>query len=86
MEQLTLVAALGAVRITGPDPRPMITALRAQGYGPSAIARHFNATGLPTPSGRGRWHPETVARHADPAYRARNAAYMRTYRARHRAA
>lgn len=61
--------------------RPIILRLHADGLGPTSIARHLNATGVPTPSGRGRWWPETVVRHRDPATWA---AYMRAYRARMR--
>jgi Recombinase len=59
-----------------------IAELTTAGYGPSAIARRLNADGIPTPSGRGRWHPETVIRHRDPTYRQRNAGYMQRYRQR----
>lgn len=90
VEQLTLTGALGSVQIgtrrsPGIDGRAMIPALRAAGYGPVAIARHLNAIGAATPSGRGRWHCETVIRHGDPGYPARNREYMRGYRARRRA-
>jgi len=57
---------------------PEILRLRAQGYGPSAIARNLNRRGVPTPSGRGRWWPDTIKRHIDPGpWRE----YMRRYRA-----
>lgn len=59
-----------------------IVRLRAQGHGPTAIARSLNTRAVPTPSGRGRWYPETVTRHADPAARARWASYIAGYRAR----
>lgn len=70
---------------TAPAPattaRPRIAELRAAGYTPGQIARRLNRDGVSTPSGRGRWHPTTVARHTDPA---RWADYMRGYRARQR--
>ena len=89
MEQLTLDGSagtlqLGSRRSPGIDGRAMIPALQAAGYGPSAIARHLNAIGAATPSGRGRWWPETVTRHTDPGYPIRNRAYMREYRRRYR--
>jgi Recombinase len=70
------------VRFDPSPPRvaavPEILRLRAQGFGPSAIARSLNRRGVPTPSGRGRWHPDTVKRHIDPGpWRE----YMRRYRA-----
>ena len=79
---------LGTFQITfdpPPPPRvqagPEIMRLKAQGYGPSAIARSLNRRNIPTMSGRGRWHPDTVKRYVDPApWRD----YMRRYRARQR--
>jgi hypothetical protein len=76
----------GLVHAARPAPsvtaaRPVIGQLRAAGLGWSSVARRLNATGVPTPSGRGRWYSETVMRHADPE---RHAAYMRDYRARRR--
>lgn len=80
---------MGTFRVDLPpvavEGRRLIPGLRAQGMGPVAIARHLNAIGASTPSGRGRWHPETVTRHSDPTYRWRNMLYMRDYRARHSA-
>lgn len=61
------------------EARALIAQLSAAGLGCTAIANRFNAHGVPTPSGRGRWSAVTVQRHADPQ---RWAAYMRTYRAR----
>ena len=92
MEQLRLEDALGtmSVNICGcvppvsVDGRRLIAGLKADGYGPTAIARHLNTIGASTPSGRGHWHPETVIRHSDPTYPSRNAAYMRAYRIRQR--
>ena len=70
------------------DPRvnaaAEISRLTAAGYGATAVARSLNSRGIPTPTGRGRWHPETVRRHADPITRRRWAAYMRRYRDRDR--
>jgi hypothetical protein len=54
--------------------------LRAAGYGTTAIARSLNSRGIPTPSGRGQWWPDTVRRHADPIARARWAHYVAGYR------
>ena len=62
--------------------RVIIARLSAEGMGPTAIARHLNATGVPTPSGRGRWYCETVHRHG--AGREGWATYMRNYRAARR--
>lgn len=61
--------------------RAAIAQLRDDGATWSTIARTLNGRGVPTPSGRGRWYPETARRHADPAS---HAAYMRAWRA-HRA-
>lgn len=61
--------------------RPEIVRLQAQGYGPTAIARSLNRRRIPTPSGRGRWHPETVQRHVNPGPWADT---MRRYRAARR--
>ena len=46
--------------------RPEIVRLRAAGYGHTEIARTLNRAGVPTPSGRGQWWPDTVRRHVDP--------------------
>lgn len=90
MDQLRLPATLtaGLIRAVPPAPsgppvaaRPVIGQLRAAGYGWSTIARQLNTGGVPTPTGRGRWYPETVMRHLDPE---RHAAYMRDYRAKRR--
>lgn len=62
------------------DARAEISRLAAAGYGAAAIARSLNNRAIPTPSGHGRWHPETVKRHGDPVSRARYNAYMRGYR------
>lgn len=67
--------------IPAEQARPRILAMRAQGLGPTAIARRLNVDGVSTPTGRGRWYSETVTRHADPAG---HAAYMRAYRRRRR--
>jgi hypothetical protein len=60
------------------EARAEIARLHADGHGPTAIARSLNARGIPTPTGRGRWYPETVQRHHDPAAWRE---YMRRYRA-----
>lgn len=64
------------------DARAEIYRLRAAGHGYLVIARTLNESGVPTPSGHGRWHPTSVMYHVDPA---RRNAYMRRYRdsARH---
>jgi hypothetical protein len=65
----------------GVTARPEIVRLRAQGYGHTEIARHLNSLGVPTPSGRGQWWPDTVRRHVDPGpWRD----YIRHYRRQHR--
>ena len=80
-----LVDELGTIRVSFDPPPvtqiaavPEIIRLRAQGLGPTAIARSLNRRRVQTPSGRGRWHPDTVKRHLDPGpWRD----YMRRYRA-----
>ena len=63
------------------EARSEIVRLKSAGYGPSEIARSLNARAVPTPTGRGRWWPDTVKRHIDPApWRA----YIRRYRLRQR--
>lgn len=85
-EQMQLPAALHDWRPAnlGVNAAAEISRLTAAGYGATAVARSLNSRGIPTPSGRGRWHPETVRRHADPITRRRWAAYMRGYRDRDR--
>ena len=61
------------------DAAAEIAKLRASGTGWPTVARRLNQLGVPTPSGRGRWHAATAQRYADPN---RWAAYMRGYRAR----
>lgn len=70
--------------MTHPDPAPiearaLIGRLSAEGLGVTAIANRLNRTGVATPSGRGRWYPVTVKRHAHPEAWA---AWMREYRRR----
>lgn len=60
------------------EARAEIVRLKAQGYGPTAIARSLNARGVATPTGRGYWHPATVTRHLHPIPWAN---YVRQYRA-----
>ncbi len=62
-----------------PPARVEISRLRHQGYGYTEIARSLNQRGVPTSSGRGRWHPATVRRTVNPDGWA---AYIRSYRAR----
>jgi len=64
------------------NARAEIVRLRASGLGPSEVARSLNRRGVPTPTGRGRWWPETVKRHADPVHAARWRLYIADYRAR----
>jgi hypothetical protein len=66
------------------DARPEIVRLKAAGYSNRIIAEALNTRGIPTPSGRGRWHGTTVLRHADPAAAARWARYIAQYRQLHR--
>jgi Recombinase len=61
------------------EARAEIARLKAEGYGPTAIARSLNARRVPTASGRGMWYPDTVRRSLEPA---KWAAYIRRYRAR----
>lgn len=59
--------------------RAQIARLRADGLGPTAIARRLSREGVSTPTGIGPWRCETVLRVENPdAW----AAYMRAYRAR----
>lgn len=52
------------------------------GYGWAPIARSLNRRGVPTPSGRGRWWPDTARRHADVEARQRYNDYQRRYKIR----
>jgi len=61
------------------NARAEIARLQAAGYGTTVIARTLNARGVPTPTGRGMWWPDTVRRHVEPAGWAE---YMRRYRRR----
>jgi hypothetical protein len=85
--QLTLMDAPGysTIRLGAPAPtldaRAEIVRLRAAGYGPTVIARTLNVRGVPTPTGRGQWWPETVKRHVEPGRSKWNAS-MRRYRGR----
>src|SRR5204862_1102854 len=71
------------IRLGAPAPtisaRAEILRLEAAGYGSTVIARSLNVRGVPTPTGRGRWWPETVRRHVHPEPWA---AYQRSYRRR----
>jgi hypothetical protein len=64
------------------NARAEISRLRAAGYGAAETARSLNARGVPTPTGRGKWWPETVRRHADPAVTLAWRRYMADYRSR----
>ena len=71
-----LVGAL-APSVPAVEARARIVHLQAAGLGPTQIARRLNVDGVMTPSGRGRWWPQTVNRHANPE---QWNAYMRQYR------
>jgi hypothetical protein len=83
-EQLTIEGEVGTMRVGAGrlDASGEIARLRAEGMGTTEIARSLNARGVPTASGRGMWWPATVRRHS--YQREAWAAYMRSYRARHR--
>lgn len=89
MEQLRLPVELVG-DLGGPRPAPRVEAraeivrLRASGLGAAEVARSLNRRGVPTPTGRGRWWPETVKRHADPVEAMRWRLYVADYRARTR--
>ena len=57
--------------------RRRVAKLRTQGLSWEACARDLNASGIPTPSGRGAWYASTVMRGMDSD---KWAAYMRDYR------
>jgi hypothetical protein len=84
-EQLRLEDAIGTFKVTTPGRRGNLSAeaeisqLQAHGLGRSQISASLNARGIPTPSGRGRWHPSTVYR---VTHREEWARYMRHYRRR----
>lgn len=61
--------------------RAEITRLQREGVSLNGIARSLNGRGIPTPSGRGQWWPDSVKRHVDPGPWAD---YIRRYRARQR--
>jgi Recombinase len=70
----------GTARPPTLQARTEIARLQARGYGWTAIARSLNNRNIPTPSGRGRWHPDSVRRHIHPApWRD----YIRRYRLTH---
>lgn len=74
-------ARLPLVNATAARPaiaaRPRIAELEAAGYTPRQIAFRLNTEGIATPTGRGRWWPTTVYRHAHPETWN---AYMRQWR------
>lgn len=78
------LSGLGDLHPTRLEARAEIGRLVSLGYGPTAIAASLNRRGISTPSGRGRWYPNTVYRFADARARAAHAAYMREYRRRGR--
>jgi hypothetical protein len=64
--QLELVADAGGAFVVhdpGPSTRNEIRRLHASGLTYTDIARDLNERGVPTPSGRGVWHRQTVERH-----------------------
>ncbi len=77
---------VGTVRLTGPTPsstidaRATIVQLHARGMGWTRIAHELNASGVPTPSGRGQWYATSAYRHTQG--RDGWARYMRAYRSR----
>lgn len=81
-EQLRLEDVAGTFQVRVPlDTRHEIARLKAQGYSHGQIATSLNTRGIPTSSGRGQWHSQTVGRAVDPITW-RN--YIRSYRARQR--
>lgn len=62
------------------DARARIAQLRDAGHGWAGVAELLNAEGVPTPSGRGRWHKSTAEHYANPE---RWAAEQARRRARH---
>jgi len=60
----------------------LIGELRGKGLGYGDIAAVLNARNVPTRTGRGRWHAETVRRHYDPAARRVWAEYIARYKTR----
>lgn len=73
----------------GPAPAPINTRearligdLRSRGLGYGDIAAVLNARNVPTRTGRGRWHAETVRRHYDPVARQTWARYIARYKTR----
>jgi hypothetical protein len=59
-----------------------ITDMAARGMTAYGIAQALNAQGVPSPSGRGKWHHHSVERAMSLEARAKWAAYMKGYRAR----
>ena len=64
------------------DARAEIARLRASGQSWRAVAHTLNQAGIPTPTGRGSWWPQTVMRHADQRARSDWSAYIARYRQR----
>lgn len=48
-----------------PQTRRKVLALRRRGLSADSVAQRLNAEGVPTPSGKGRWHETTVQRILD---------------------
>ena len=64
----------------GVDTRERIAQLRDAGHGWAGVAELLNAEGVPTPSGRGRWHKSTVEHYANPERWAQEQARRRARR------
>jgi DNA invertase Pin-like site-specific DNA recombinase len=56
---------LGRLPLVSPSTRARVRRLFKQWGSLTRVANHLNATGVPSPSGVGRWHPATVSRLAD---------------------
>ncbi len=61
------VAKAGGTKLGHPSPLPpqtrrKVLSLRRRGLSADSIAQRLSAEGVPTPSGRGRWHETTVQR------------------------
>jgi len=80
-EYLPLPRVTAVGRQASIQARAEIVRLRGEGYGLTEVARSLNARGIPTPSGRGHWWPDSVRRHVEPGPWAE---YVRRYRAARR--
>ena len=64
------------------DAHRKIHDMAARGMSAYGIAQALNAQGVPTLSGRGKWHHHSVERCMNVEARVKWAEYMRGYRAR----